>query len=163
MEGLQSSYNLHQSEFEQSSPPNSLQGRLGYHDLSHGSNDSSSATLTSMMTIAKFPSLSDGDVHESRALHLFHGSVSTSASQQQFASVQSLTLAGQRFSGDGEENDLQQQQSAPGSEQVKRAAPRFNIATNEAGDSAEGQKFENDADDPVLHAIQEKRSTEIIL
>lgn len=116
-----------------------------------------------MMTIAKFPSLSDGDVHESRTFHSFHGSVSASASQQHFASVQSLTLAsGQKLLAEDEENEWQLR-AAPGSERAKRAAPRFSATNSELADVAGTQKNESESEDPVLHAVHEKRSTEIIL
>lgn len=146
---------------QSTSSQSSFQGRLGYYDLGHDSNDSSSATLTSMMTIAKFPSLSDGDVHESQTFRSLRGSVSTSASQQQFSSIQSLTrLSEPRLTAQLDEDSEQQRCStAGGSERLRRAAPRFNTTSISSG----GHSVDKDSGDPVLHAIHEKRSTEIIL
>uniref|UniRef100_A0A1B0A4B6 PQ-loop repeat-containing protein 1 n=1 Tax=Glossina pallidipes TaxID=7398 RepID=A0A1B0A4B6_GLOPL len=119
------------------SPPQSLnQTRL---ELSHGSNDSSSATLTSIVTIAKFPSQS--------AVGMFPATSATGS--QQFPSVQSLAVSTMCGSNGG--TVITTTASAPSSSRVKRTSKFSPVAPDSF------------SCDPLLFAAQERRSTEIIL
>ncbi|XP_058984660.1 uncharacterized protein LOC131805479 [Musca domestica] len=113
-------------------------------DLSVGSNDSSSATLTSIVTIAKFPPLS---------MQIPKSQLLSSNLSQPPSSVQSLSaitaLCG--TNGSSVVTTTTSTTSAPNSGRLKRN-PKFSPLI--------GEPF---SCDPLLNAAQERRSTEIIL
>lgn len=116
-----------------------------HRDLSIGSNDSSSATLTSIVTIAKFPPQSSStSLHTSRSLSL------CSSTPQQQPSIQSLSAVTAICSSNGSAV-VTTTTSAPNTGRVKRTS-KFSPLAAEAFNC-----------DPLLNAAQERRSTEIIL
>ncbi|XP_023306466.2 uncharacterized protein LOC111688210 [Lucilia cuprina] len=116
-----------------------------YHhrDLSVGSNDSSSATLTSIVTIAKFPPQSSStSLHTSRSL-----SLSSTPQQQSIQSLSAVTA----IRGSNGSAVVTTTASAPNTGRVKRTS-KFSPLAADAFNC-----------DPLLNAAQERRSTEIIL
>ncbi|TMW47422.1 hypothetical protein DOY81_007500 [Sarcophaga bullata] len=115
-----------------------------HRDLSIGSNDSSSATLTSIVTIAKFPpQSSSSSLHTSRSLSL-------SSTPQQQPSIQSLSAV-TTICGSNGSAVITTTASAPNTGRVKRTS-KFSPLAADAFNC-----------DPLLNAAQERRSTEIIL
>lgn len=108
-------------------------------ELSAGSNDSSSATLTSIVTIAKFPPPS---IQAPKTL-----SISSKSSLP--SSVQSLSAVTAICGNNG--TGVITTTSAPNSGRLKRNSKFSPLA---------GDAFNCD---PLLNAAQERRSTEIIL
>lgn len=109
-------------------------------ELSAGSNDSSSATLTSIVTIAKFPPPS---IQAPKTL-------STSSKSSLPSSVQSLSAV-TAICGNNGTGVITTTTSAPNSGRLKRNSKFSPLA---------GDAFNCD---PLLNAAQERRSTEIIL
>lgn len=115
------------------------------YELSVGSNDSSSATLTSIVTIAKYHQHSP-----SGSATLSAHSLQKPQQAVQHSSVQSLTtICGSN--GSGVMTTTTTATSAPNSGRIKRSS-KFSPLAAEAFNC-----------DPLLFAAQEKRSTEIIL